>query len=275
MKNFALIGVLILALGAYAAIHFFHLGGTRVLRIGSECDYPPNNWEEERDTDSNVPIANREGRFAEGYDIQIAKVVADSMGAELEVYRLDWNELIPALNAKKIDAIFSSMLDTEDRKKHITFSQVYEDRLAEYDVVVNRDGNFSNATKITDFNGAKFVGQHGTNSDSAINQIPGVEHLPPVDSQQEMMNKLKNKEVDGIILDIEVVNMYQQTYPNMMVIKFPKGEGFNFGYTGVCAGVRKDDTKLLNDINEALDGLSKRDRQKIMDRSIAREWDNF
>ena len=274
MKNFALIGVLILALGAYAAIHF-HLGSTRVLRIGSECDYPPNNWEEERDTDSNIPISNREGRFAEGYDIQIAKAVADSIGAKLEVYKLDWNELIPALNNKKIDAIFSSMLDTADRKKYISFSNVYEDRLAEYNVVVNRGEDFSHAVRITDFTGARFVGQHGTNSDSAINQIPGAEHLPPVDSQQEMMEKLKNKEVDGIILDVEVINMYQQTYPNMMAIKFPRGEGFNFGYTGVCAGVRKDDKKLLEEINNVLDGLSKRDRQRIMDRSIAREWDNF
>ena len=61
----------------------------------------------------------------------------------------------------------------------------------------------------------------------------------------------------------------------MMAIKFPRGEGFNFGYTGVCAGVRKDDKKLLEEINNVLDGLSKRDRQRIMDRSIAREWDNF
>ena len=136
MKNFALIGVLILSLTVYAGIHF-HLGRSRVLRIGSECDYPPNNWEEERDTDSNVPIANREGRFAEGYDIQIAKTVADAMGAKLEVYKLDWNELIGALTEKKIDAIFSSMLDTTDRKKYIAFSNVYEDRLAEYNVIVN------------------------------------------------------------------------------------------------------------------------------------------
>ena len=274
MKNFALIGVLILSLAIYAGIHF-HLGRSRVLRIGSECDYPPNNWEEERDTDSNVPIANREGRFAEGYDIQIAKTVADSIGAKLEVYKLDWNELIGALTEKKIDAIFSSMLDTADRKKYIAFSNVYEDRLAEYNVIVNRDGEFTNAGKITDFGGAKFIGQHGTNSDAAINQIPGATHLPPVDSQQEMMDKLKNHEVDGIILDIEVFNMYHQTYPNMKAIRFPKGEGFNFGYTGVCVGIRKEDTKLLEEVNKALDGLSKRDRQRIMDRSIAREWDNF
>ena len=274
MKNFALIGVLFLAIVLYVSFHL-SLGGQKVLRVGSECDYPPNNWEEERQTDSNIPIANKKGRYAEGYDIQIAKVVADSMGAKLEIYKLDWNDLIPALNEKKIDAIFSSMLDTDERKKILDFSEVYEDRLAEYNVVVNRAGEFSKAEKKTDFNGAKFIGQHGTNSDSAINQLPGVEHLQPVDSINEMLEKLKNKEIDGIILDVEIFNMYQQSYPNMMMIRFPKGEGFNFGYTGVCAGVRKNDTKLLNDINSALKRLSKRERQRIMDRSIAREWDNF
>ena len=274
MKNFALIGVLFLAIVIYVSFHF-SMGDSRVLRIGSECDYPPNNWEEDRDTDSNIPIANREGHFAEGYDIQIAKAVADRMGAKLEIYKLDWNELIAALNRREIDAIFSSMLDTDERKRTIAFSDVYEDRLAEYNVVVNKGSYYANATKITDFNDAKFIGQHGTNSDSAINQIPGAVHLEPVDSIIEMLDKLKNKEVDGIILDVEVINMYKQTYPNMLAIKFPKGEGFHFGYSGVCAGVRKSDTKLLGEINDALNGISKHERQKIMDRSIAREWDNF
>jgi len=275
MKNIALIGVLFIAVIIYVGVHFIGFGTPRVLRIGSECDYPPNNWEEDRQTDSNIPISNREGRFAEGYDIQIAKIVADEMGAKLEVYKLDWNQLIPALNKKEIDAIFSSMLDTNDRKKYIAFSDVYEDRLTEYNAVVNRGGKFSNAAKITDFNGAVFVGQHGTNTDSAIDQLPGASRIQPVDSVVEMLEKLKNKEVDGIILENEIFNAYQQSYPNMMSIKFPKGEGFNFGYTGVCAGVRKDDERLLNEINKTLKNLSRRDRQRIMDRSIAREWDNF
>ena len=274
MKKFALIGVLFLAIVIYASVHF-SLRGRQVLRVGSECDYPPNNWTEDRDTDSNIPLENREAHWAEGYDIQIAKAVADKMGAKLEIYKLDWNELIPALNNREIDAIFSSMLDTDERKKIISFSDVYEDRLAEYNVVVNRNEKFSHAQKITDFRDARFVGQHGTNSDSAINQIPGAIHLQPVDSTIEMLDKLKKKEVDAIILDVEIINMYQQTYPNMLAIKFPNGQGFNFGYSGVCAGVRKNDTRLLNDINSALNGISKHERQRIMDRSIAREWDNF
>ena len=274
MRNFALIGLLIMILAVYAGIHF-HYGEERILKIGSECDYPPNNWEEGNETDSNVPIANKEGRYAEGYDIQIAKAVADSIGARLEVHKLNWNELIPALNNGEIDAIFSSMLDTDERKKTLAFSDAYESRLAEYNVVVNRDGNFAKSRKLTDFNGAKFIGQRGTNTDSAINQIPGVVHLQPVDSVNEVLEKLKNKEVDALVLDTEVFNMYRQTYPNMLLIQFPKNEGFKFGYTGVCAGLRKKDSKLLGEINTALSKISQRERQRIMDRSIAREWENF
>ena len=277
MKNFALIGVLIVALLVYIGAHFRSISGVeeRILRIGSECDYPPNNWEEEKETDSNILIENREDRYAEGYDIQIAKAVADSMGATLEVYKLNWNELIPALNKGEIDAIFSSMLDTDERKKTLAFSEPYESRLSEYGVAVNRDGKFSGARKLTDFSGANFIGQHGTNTDSAINQIPGTVHLQPVDSVNEMLEKLKRNEVDAIVIDTEIFNMYRQTYPSMMLIKFPKGEGFNFGYTGVCACVKKKDTKLLSEINAALSKISQRERQRIMDRSIAREWENF
>ena len=60
-----------------------------------------------------------------------------------------------------------------------------------------------------------------------------------------------------------------------MVIRFPKGEGFKFDYKGICAGVRKKDKLLLDEINNALRKLSKRDRQRIMDRTIAREWENI
>ena len=197
------------------------------------------------------------------------------MRAKLEVHKIDWNELIPALERHEIDAIFSSMLDTEERKKIIAFSDAYEDRITEYVVVVHRDEKYSEAQKITDFAGAKFIGQNGTLSDRLIAQIPNAVHLAGVDSMNEMLTKFRKREADCIILSMESFNMYRQTYPKAKVVRFSQGEGFSFDYTGVCAGVRKDNAHLLNSINRALRDISKHDRQRIMDRSIAREWDNF
>ena len=113
-KLFAIAFVFILAF-VYAGFHFAS-SRTRVFRVGTECDLT-NSWEEEQPTDTNVPLANKEGFYAEGYDVQIAKIVAKAIGAKLEVKRIEWGKLLPALNENEIDAIFSSMLDTEERKK--------------------------------------------------------------------------------------------------------------------------------------------------------------
>ena len=49
-------------------------------RVGMECAYAPNNWQESEATDSNVPVENVAGTYAEGYDVQIAKAIAEGLG---------------------------------------------------------------------------------------------------------------------------------------------------------------------------------------------------
>ena len=126
MKNVALIGALILAIAVFLGGHLINSAPQKVFRVGSECNYPINNWTENVKTDTNILLANKKDLFAEGFDIQVAKFVADKMDAELEVYQFEWNELIPALNEGKIDAIFSAILDTNDRRKLIAFSNPYK-----------------------------------------------------------------------------------------------------------------------------------------------------
>jgi hypothetical protein len=40
------------------------------LRVGMECAYAPNNWQESEASDTNVPIEKVPGAYAEGYDVQ-------------------------------------------------------------------------------------------------------------------------------------------------------------------------------------------------------------
>ncbi|MBR2209166.1 MAG: transporter substrate-binding domain-containing protein [Synergistaceae bacterium] len=274
MKNFLLVAVMLFCITVYAGVRY-DTKGDRVLRVGTECDYAPNNWEEHRETDSNVPLANKEGYYAEGYDIQVAKIVAKSIGAKLEVRKIAWEDLIPALNRREIDAIFSGMLDTSERKQSIAFTDTYEDRVTEYAILVQKYGRWANAKKLTDFEGARFVGQEGTNLDDAIDQLPGAIHLPPVDTAAKMIEALNRGKADGIITDFEIMSSYVKTYPHLKAIRLPKNETFVFDYTGVCAGVRKTDVKLTKEINSALKNISQHERKRLMDRSVAREWENI
>ncbi len=264
--------LLILILGVFGFYAAEHFAEKTTLRVGVECDYAPNNWLETYQTDTNLPIVNEPGHYAEGYDLQIAKLVAEEMNAVLVVKKLAWNDLLPALERREIDAVFSGMLDTEERHKRADFSETYDITRTEYTIVVNRESTYSDANELSDFSGAKLVAQRGTNLDKAIAQIDGAVHLQPVNTVQEMLNMVVNKEADGTVINLDTGQTYERKYKNLKVIRFPEGKGFKLDFNGICAGVRKGNTKLLEGINHALANISKRDRQRIMDRTIARAF---
>ena len=269
MKKYVVLILVLCILGFYAAEHFRE---KQILRIGVECDYAPNNWLEDHQTDTNLPIVNEPGHYAEGYDIQIAKLVAEEMNAVLEVRKFDWNELPQALARREIDAIFSGMLDTQDRRRYADFSDTYDIVRTEYTIVVNRASSYSYAESLSDFSGAKLVAQRGTNLDEAIAQISGAVHMPPVNTVRDMLNMVVNNKADGTVINFDTGQTYERKYKNLKVIRFPEGKGFKLDFNGICAGVRKGNTKLLEQINNALAKISKRDRQRIMDRTIARAF---
>ena len=274
MRSFILVVVLLVVSVFFFGIRYNTSNNVaepeRVLRVGVECDYPPNNWEDGRSTNFNIPLLNNEGFYADGYDVQIAKLAAKSIGAKLEVKKIAWEDLIPALNNNEIDVIFSGMLDTSARRKLIDFTESYEDRLTIYAICVRRNDKWSNAKTLEDFEGARFIGQVDTNLDTAIDQIPGVIHLPPVESSNQMLDALLNNEADGIISDHIIIQNYIKTHPELKLISLPEGKTFVFDYTGVCAGVRKTDEKLKQELNIIFKNLPSDERQRIMDGAIAR-----
>lgn len=267
MKKYLLLILLAGAVGFWLRGHFDE---KQILRIGVECDYVPNNWEEDKPSDTNFPIVNHQGFFAEGYDLQIAKLVADELNAKLEVKKVAWNDLLPALNRGEIDAVFSGMLDTEARRENAAFSDVYDVTRTEYTIAVNNASKYAEAKSLSDFSGARLVAQKGTHLDAAIDQIEGVVHMPPVNTVAEMLNMVVDGKVDGTVINLDTGQSYMRIHPNLRVIRFPEGQGLKLNFNGICAAVRKKDTELLRGINSALGKISHRERRMLMDRTIAR-----
>ena len=269
MRKIILAVIVITALGYYAKVQFF--AEKRILRIGVECDYPPNSWLEDTKSDTNLPVFNDPQHFVEGYDIQIARAVAEEMDAELEIHKVELNDLIPSLNRGDIDAIFSSMLDTAPRRQLIAFSDTYDPFMTEFCMAVLNTNPYAQSNSIQDFKGARVVSQEGAHLDDVIDQIEGVIHLPPAKTTTETVEMVINGEADGTVINYDTSRTYERKHRNLVVIRFPVGKGFSLDFSGACAGVRKNDKELLNEINDAVAGISRRKRQMMMGRTIIRE----
>lgn len=219
-------------------------------RVGMECAYAPSNWQEDAPSDTNYPIENVPGGYAEGYDVQIAKSLADSLGRELVIVKMAWSGLIEALNQGQIDAIIAGMADTAERRESINFSDPYH--VTAYGIMVNSGSPYENAQSINDFSGASILGQKDTQLDTVIDQMEGVNHLTPVDSVPNMISRLAQGTCDGLVVNLENTGSYLASNPDFVVISFDGDNGFDLGFAGSCVGLRKTDTDLLSEVNAAL-----------------------
>ena len=98
------------------------------LKVGMECAYAPFNWTDMGEATLGAVAISGEGKdnmYANGYDVQIAKYVANKLNMTLEIYSYEWDGLIPALDSGALDAIIAGMSPTAEREEQIDFTNVY------------------------------------------------------------------------------------------------------------------------------------------------------
>lgn len=95
------------------------------LKIAMECGYDPFNWTQTANVNRAVPIQGGNGFYANGYDVQIAQYVAAELGMALEIYQLEWDALIPAVQAGTVDGVIAGMSPTAEREEEVDFTECY------------------------------------------------------------------------------------------------------------------------------------------------------
>ena len=168
------------------------------LRVGLECAYAPFNWTQTDDSNGAVAIEGTD-QYANGYDVQIAKKIAQSFGKDLVICKTTWDGLIPAVKSGAIDMIIAGMSPTAERRESIDFSDAYY--TSNLVIVVNKDGKYAQAQSLKDFEGAKIVGQLGTFHETAIDQIPGVLKQTSMKDFGTMIVALKSGSIDGYVAE--------------------------------------------------------------------------
>lgn len=236
--------------------------------VGMECAYAPYNWAQTTANEYTVAIQNN--MYADGYDVQVAKKIAEHLGVTLVIQPLEWDGLIPALNANSIDLVIAGMSPTAERKESIDFSDTYYD--SNLVMVIRADGNYTNATKISDFAGAKITGQLNTFHYSVIDQISGVQKQTALPDFAALTSSLKSGTIDGYVCEKPGAISAVTAYSEFQYIEFAEGNGFkcNPEDASISVGLRKGST-LTEKVNEALAKISKAEREKMMENAIARQ----
>ena len=95
-----------------------------VLTVAMECNYAPYNWSQADDSNGAVPIRDS-SEYANGYDVMMAKKICEANGWELEIVRLDWDSLVPAVQSGAVDAVIAGQSLTAARAEMVDFAGPY------------------------------------------------------------------------------------------------------------------------------------------------------
>ena len=246
------------------------------LVVGLECAYIPFNFTQQTDKNGAVKISNADG-YANGYDVLIAKRIADALGKELVIVKTEWDSLVPGVSAGTLDLVIAGMSPTAERRESIDFSEAYyESNLV---IVVRQDGNYVNAQNLDDFNGAKIVAQQGTFHDKVLQEQAaphGITAGTPMATFPEMTIALNAKTIDGYVAEEPGAIADCAANENLTYVHLLNNDtGFDASAedTQIAIGMRYG-FEHKDAINNILLNLSSEDRLAIMQEAVEFSTDN-
>ena len=232
-------------------------------RVGMECNYAPFNWTQVEADENSVPIDGGMG-FAGGYDVEIAKKIAEALDKELVIVKIEWDGLIPALNSDMIDAVIAGMSPTAERKITVDFTDAYYN--SDLVVVVRKDSEYANAASLEDLSGAKITGQLNTFHYTVIDQIPGVQKMPAMDTFPTMTVALTSGAIDGYIS--ERPGAVSACAANSALAFVTPGFEASEEDTSVAVAIKQGQPELIEQINGILAGIDADQRNQLMDDAV-------
>lgn len=271
MKNRRVLALALAALLALVAVGCTAgSGDDNVLSVAMECSYAPYNWTQPDDSNGAVPIKDS-ADYAYGYDVMMAKYLAEQMGMELEIVRLDWDSLVPAVQSGTVDCVIAGQSITAKRLKQVDFTTPYY--YASIVTLVMADGPYADATGISDLAGATCTSQQATVwYDTCLPQIENANILPAMDSAPAMLVALDSGRCDLVVTDMPTAMAACVAYPEMKLLDFTGTED-DFAVSeeeiNIGISVQKGNETLLNKLNEALATLTTDDFTRMMDEAIS------
>lgn len=237
--------------------------GKEVLRVAMSADYAPFDWLQEDDSNGAVMTSN-------GYDVLVAKYIAEKLDMDLEITQIDWDGLILSIQSGKVDCAIAGMSITSERSQSVDFSDPYYN--ANIVAVVAADGSYADAVNVTDFEGATLTSTLNTVWYDVLDQITDYATKDAaLDTFASMVAAVHAGKIDGFTCDMPSAKSILVSNPDLKIIDFEGGTGFEVSNEETDLGIpcQKGNTELVDKINEVLAGLSQEDRDAMMDQAVA------
>ena len=195
---------------------------------GTEATFPPFEYY----NNSNQVV---------GFDVDIAKEIAQALGVKLKIVDMSFDGLIPALTSQKIDFVVAAMTITPEREKTVNFSVPYY--TAGQAIVVK--GDKFNFQTVNDLIKHTVAVQQGTTGDLMVSKIKGIT-VKRFQRFTDAFLELMNGRVDAVVLDYAPAKAYVSMYHQLKIAAGPLSKE-NYGIA-----VRKSDKELLDFINDTI-----------------------
>lgn len=248
------------------------------LVIGLECNYQPFNWAETQENEYTLPVSNKANLWADGYDIQIAKILGEELGVEVEIMQIEWDSLIPDLQMGTINAVIAGMTDTPERRESIDFTDEYY--RSELVLITSKDiaDSYDHTLTSEEFgemvNSKVIVSQNSTVTNDVIDIFEenyNAIHANPVDSFALAATDVNNGTAFAMTAELPVAQSIVSTFSNLGIVHIDQDIlGEKQSELGVSIGIAKGNTELQEKINDALATITQEQRNQMMGEAIAR-----
>ena len=240
-----------------------------ILTVAMECNYAPYNWSQPDDSNGAVPIKDSND-YANGYDVMMAKKLCEANGWDLEIVRLDWDSLVPAVQAGTVDSVIAGQSMTAERAEMVDFAGPY--LYASIVCLTKSSSDLASAKGISDLAGS-CTSQIGTIwYDNCLPQIDGADIQPAQESAPAMLMALESGVVDFVCTDMPTAQGAVIAYPDLTILDFSNSDD-NFVVSdeeiNIGISVMKGNTFLKDALDSVLSTMIADDFNALMAEATA------
>ena len=200
------------------------------LKMGTNAAFPPYEY--------------KEGEAFVGIDVEIAQAIADKLGATLEIVDMEFDSIITSVNQGEVDFGMAGMTVTDERLLEVDFTYSYATGVQS---IIVLDG--SDIKTPDDLAGKKIGVQLGTTGDIYATDDYGADYVTQYGKGADAVIALKGGDVDAVIIDNEPAKAFVTENEGLTILDT------DYAVEDYAIAVKKGNTELLDDINDALKAL--------------------